>query len=76
MNFFVGNFQRICLHFQNTYFSEHLWITQNVYKVELLIFMKWNFKINFEHKSLPLDMGRNILGKIYVEADQGWNETF
>ena len=31
------------------------------YKMELLIFMKLNVKINFEHKPLALLMGSNII---------------
>lgn len=39
--------------------------------VELLILMKWNFKINFKHKSTPIAMGNSvILRKIYVKEDQ------
>ena len=39
--------------------------------VELLILMKWNFKINLKHKSPPTAMGSNvILRKIYVKEDQ------
>ena len=40
-------------------------------KVELRIFLRWNFKINLKNKALPLVMGRNfILRKLYVEIDQ------
>ena len=36
------------------------------YKLGVLIFMKWNFKINLEYKPLPLATGSNfILRKIY-----------
>ena len=33
----------------------------DAYMVDLLILMKCNFKINLEHKLLPLVMGNNII---------------
>ena len=45
--------------------------------MELLIFWKWNFKTNLEHKPLPLVKGNNIiLRTIYVEAGREQKEPF
>ena len=39
--------------------------------MELLLLMKWSFKINLEHKSqLPLMESNIVVRKIYVEVDQ------
>ena len=69
MNSFTFIFQRFCSDFQNTNRSEHLWICCSwlslcdvnkisAYKMELLNFMRWNFKINLEHKPLPFAITR------------------
>ena len=44
-------------------------------KVEFLIFMEWNFKINLGHKPLPLESS-SILTKIYAVVGKEWYEAF